>query len=226
MIRRPICSTGASAIQVPAFQATCAPAITCSPPAWSLCTRPPASWHGISSSPLMMSRTEISAQTPVLADLPIKGVVRKTICWPNRNGFYYVLDRVAGEFLAEAAFVEVMLGEGGPPQPDVQFCRTSARYRPEGVVGSPGIDGGTNWQNPAFEPETGDLSSSLQPRAVRSSPSFLRTESRAGRMASLSAAARAKSSLSELAKSWRSTPLLARENGNTLHPQALLPVTQ
>src|SRR3984893_14991094 len=41
-----------------------------------------------------------SAQTPVLADLPIDGVVRKVICWPNRNGFYYVLDRVTGGFLA------------------------------------------------------------------------------------------------------------------------------
>ena len=44
-----------------------------------------------------------AAQTPVLADLPIKGVVRKVICWPNRNGFYYVLDRVTGEFLAGVA---------------------------------------------------------------------------------------------------------------------------
>ena len=42
----------------------------------------------------MMSTIGTSTQTPVLADLVINGVVRKVICWPNRNGFYYVLDRV------------------------------------------------------------------------------------------------------------------------------------
>ena len=53
-----------------------------------------------------------SAQTPVLADLPIDGVVRKVICWPNRNGFYYVLDRVTGEFLAGVPFVQVDWAKG------------------------------------------------------------------------------------------------------------------
>ena len=53
-----------------------------------------------------------AAQTPVLADLLIKGVVRKAICWPNRNGFYYVLDRVTGEFLAGVPFVEVDWAKG------------------------------------------------------------------------------------------------------------------
>ena len=48
-----------------------------------------------------------SAQTPILADLSIKGAVRKVICWANRNGFYYVLDRVTGEFLTGVPFVEI-----------------------------------------------------------------------------------------------------------------------
>jgi alcohol dehydrogenase (cytochrome c) len=93
-----------------------------------------------------------SAQTPVLADLPIKGVVRKAICWPNRNGFYYVLDRVTGEFLAGAPFVEVswakgLTATGQPMLSDV------GQVSAEGRRISPGIDGGTNWQNPAFDPE-------------------------------------------------------------------------
>ena len=53
-----------------------------------------------------------AAQTPVLADLPIKGETRKAICWPNRNGFYYVLDRVTGEFLAGEPFVELNWAKG------------------------------------------------------------------------------------------------------------------
>jgi alcohol dehydrogenase (cytochrome c) len=93
-----------------------------------------------------------SAQTPVLADLPIKGVVRKAICWPNRNGFYYVLDRVTGEFLAGTPFVEVtwakgLTSTGRPTLSDV------ARVSAEGRSISPGVDGGTNWQNPAFDPK-------------------------------------------------------------------------
>ncbi len=44
-----------------------------------------------------------AAQTPILTDLLIDGVVRKVICWPNRNGFYYVLDRITGEFLTGVA---------------------------------------------------------------------------------------------------------------------------
>jgi alcohol dehydrogenase (cytochrome c) len=97
-----------------------------------------------------------AAQTPVLADLLVKGVVRKAICWPNRNGFYYVLDRVTGEFLAGAPFVEVDWAEGltaagRPIQSDV--IKTSA----EGRRISPGISGGTTWQNPAFDEERGSI---------------------------------------------------------------------
>jgi alcohol dehydrogenase (cytochrome c) len=97
-----------------------------------------------------------SAQTPVLADLPIKGVVRKAILWPNRNGFYYVLDRVTGEFLAGTPFVAVtwakgLTATGRPILSDV------ARVSTEGRSISPGVDGGTNWQNPAFDPRRGSI---------------------------------------------------------------------
>ena len=93
-----------------------------------------------------------SAQTPILADLPIKGVVRKAICWPNRNGFYYVLDRVTGEFLAGTPYVEVTWAKGltskGRP-----ILSSVAQVSAQGRTISPGIDGATNWQNPAFDPK-------------------------------------------------------------------------
>ena len=47
-----------------------------------------------------------ATQTPILADIPIKGVLRRVICVADRNGFYYVLDRVTGEFLVGMPFVE------------------------------------------------------------------------------------------------------------------------
>ena len=97
-----------------------------------------------------------SAQTPVLADLLINGVVRKVICWPNRNGFYYVLDRVTGEFLAGVPFVEVdwakgLTSTGRPILSDVAKVSTAGRRT------RPGVEGGTNWQNPAFDRKRGSI---------------------------------------------------------------------
>jgi alcohol dehydrogenase (cytochrome c) len=91
-----------------------------------------------------------AAQTPVLADLLIKGVVRKAVCWPNRNGFYYVLDRGTGEFLAGAPFVEVDWAKGLSPT-GRPILVDNVKVSTEGRRTSPGIAGGTNWQNPAFD---------------------------------------------------------------------------
>jgi alcohol dehydrogenase (cytochrome c) len=97
-----------------------------------------------------------AAQTPVLADLPIDGVVRKVICWPNRNGFYYVLDRLTGEFLAGVPFVEQdwaqgLTATGRPILSDVaNITLAGSRTKPGGY-------GGTNWQNPAFDPKRGSI---------------------------------------------------------------------
>jgi alcohol dehydrogenase (cytochrome c) len=95
-----------------------------------------------------------SAQTPVLADLIINGVVRKVICWPNRNGFYYVLDRGTGEFLVGMPFVELDWAKGltstGRPIPS-----DAANVSAAGRLTKPGVGGGTNWQNAAFDPKHG-----------------------------------------------------------------------
>jgi alcohol dehydrogenase (cytochrome c) len=97
-----------------------------------------------------------SAQTPILADLPINGEVRKVICWPNRNGFYYVLDRVSGEFLVGVPFVELDWAKGltstGRP-----ILSDFARIAVGGRRTRPGADGGTNWQNPAFDQKRGSI---------------------------------------------------------------------
>jgi alcohol dehydrogenase (cytochrome c) len=91
-----------------------------------------------------------SAQTPILADLTINGLPRKAICWPNRNGFYYVLDRVSGEYLVGKPYVEQNwtqgLDEKGRPIPLAGSAVSSA-----GRLTRPGLAGGTNWQNPAFD---------------------------------------------------------------------------
>jgi alcohol dehydrogenase (cytochrome c) len=95
-----------------------------------------------------------AAQTPVLADLMIKGEVRKIICWPNRNGFNYVLDRITGEFLLGTPFVEIdwakgLSSTGRPILTDAAAVPTAGHHT------RPGINGGTNWQNPSFDPGRG-----------------------------------------------------------------------
>jgi alcohol dehydrogenase (cytochrome c) len=95
-----------------------------------------------------------SSQTPILADLRIDGVERKVICWPNRNGFYYVLDRITGQFLVGTPFVEVNwaqgLTSGGTPIPADLGTVTKG-----GRVTKPGVNGGVNWEPAAFYPALG-----------------------------------------------------------------------
>ena len=95
-----------------------------------------------------------AAQTPILADLRIAGAERKVICWPNRNGFYYVLDRVTGQFLAGTPFVEVNWAQGltaqGRPIP-----ANAGTVTERGRVTKPGVVGGVNWHPGAFSPERG-----------------------------------------------------------------------
>jgi alcohol dehydrogenase (cytochrome c) len=94
-----------------------------------------------------------SAQTPVLADLLVGGEPLRVICWPNRNGFYYVLERSTGRFLAGVPFVEQnwatgLDSAGRPVLPTLPADSDGRR------VIKPGV-GGTNWQNAAFDATTG-----------------------------------------------------------------------
>jgi alcohol dehydrogenase (cytochrome c) len=94
-----------------------------------------------------------SNQTPVLTDLVIDGTPRKVICWANRNGFYYVLDRTNGEFLRGAPFVKINwasgLDEKGRP-----ILTEAARVTRAGTLTEPWVGGGTNWPPPSFDPAT------------------------------------------------------------------------
>jgi alcohol dehydrogenase (cytochrome c) len=94
-----------------------------------------------------------SNQTPVLADLVIDGVERKVICWANRNGFYYVLDRTNGEFLRGVPFVALTWASGlddmGRP-----ILTEAASVTTTGVLAKPWVGGGTNWLPPSYDPQT------------------------------------------------------------------------
>jgi alcohol dehydrogenase (cytochrome c) len=96
-----------------------------------------------------------AAQTPVLADLLVNGVARRVICWANRNGFYYVLDRVTGEFLTGVPFVQIDWAKGLTPS-GRPILVDAAKVSTAGRRIRPGIEA-TNWQNPAFDQERGTI---------------------------------------------------------------------
>ena len=91
-----------------------------------------------------------SVQVPVLVDLNWRGAPAKVMLWANRNGFFYVLDRVTGRFLSGTPFVKVNwasgFDEGGRPIQTPQ---------PADMPTWPGNQGGTNWYSPSYSPRTG-----------------------------------------------------------------------
>ena len=97
-----------------------------------------------------------AAQTPILADLMVKGAVRKVILWPNRNGFYYVLDRLTGQYLTGVPFVQTNWATALTPT-GRPILTAAAKVTTAGVRTMPGVTGGTNWQNPAFDPASGTI---------------------------------------------------------------------
>jgi len=94
-----------------------------------------------------------SVQVPVLADIDWQGRPRKVMLWGNRNGFYYALDRVTGQFLLGKAFVKQNWNLGFDNGRPVKA--PGAKPTPEGSYIEPGTQGGTNWYSPSFSPRTG-----------------------------------------------------------------------
>jgi alcohol dehydrogenase (cytochrome c) len=90
-----------------------------------------------------------AVQIPVLVDATWKGTPRKLMYWANRNGFFYVLDRATGEFLAGYPFIKLNWASGldnkGRPIQTPQL---------EGAPTFPGLQGGTNWYSPSYSPRT------------------------------------------------------------------------
>ena len=94
-----------------------------------------------------------STQVPVLVDAEFEGEPRKLVLFPNRNGFYYVLDRVTGEFLVGKQFARQNwafgLDENGRP---IENPETIADR--DGAVVYPDDDGAANWYSPTYSPQT------------------------------------------------------------------------
>ena len=95
-----------------------------------------------------------ATQTPVLIDGELSGVKRKLLAQANRNGYFFVLDRVDGKHVLTAPFVETNWTKGIDAR-GVPLADPSKEPTRDGTLVSPSSGGATNWFAPSFNPETG-----------------------------------------------------------------------
>ncbi|HET9216958.1 MAG TPA: PQQ-dependent dehydrogenase, methanol/ethanol family [Terriglobia bacterium] len=95
-----------------------------------------------------------NVQQLMLLDLNINGRMRKVLTQASKNGFFYVLDRVTGEFISAEPFVKVSwalsIGKDGRP-----VVNPAAYYDQDPISIYPTGGGGHNWSPMSFNPATG-----------------------------------------------------------------------
>jgi len=114
-----------------------------------------------------------SVQQLMLADLKINGRQRRVVMQASKNGFYYVLDRVTGEFISAQPYARVNWAKGIDPTTGRPIVNAGAHYSREPVTIFPSAGGAHNWAPMSFNPQTGLV---YIPTNTNSSWTFARTE--------------------------------------------------
>jgi quinohemoprotein ethanol dehydrogenase len=96
-----------------------------------------------------------SVQQMILADLNINGKPRKVIMQANKDGFYYVIDRVTGEFISAQPFSKVTWAKGIDQKTGRPIVNPESHYGAEAIQIFPGGGGAHNWSPMSFNPNTG-----------------------------------------------------------------------
>jgi alcohol dehydrogenase (cytochrome c) len=95
-------------------------------------------------------------QIPVLVDAELDGRQRQLIALANRNAFYYLIDRITGEFVLAEQYSKqtwaAAIDASGRPVllPDKEPSE-------EGTLVWPSLQGATNWFSPSYNPQTGQF---------------------------------------------------------------------
>jgi quinohemoprotein ethanol dehydrogenase len=95
-----------------------------------------------------------ATQPMILADLTINGKSRKVLLHAPKNGFFYVLDRISGEFISGEQFAKRVTWATGLDKKGRPIEAAGARYTTQAVTTSPGNGGAHNWQPMSFSPIT------------------------------------------------------------------------
>jgi alcohol dehydrogenase (cytochrome c) len=97
-----------------------------------------------------------ATEVPVLINAEFRGQARKLLLFPNRNAFYYVLDRVTGQFLLGKPYAKQTWAKGlddsGRP---IRLPGTFPTV--EGTRVWPSVAGANNWYSPSYSPDTKHL---------------------------------------------------------------------
>ena len=96
-----------------------------------------------------------STQPMSLADLRIGGRTRKVILQAPKNGFFYVIDRITGQFISGVPFTATNWATGLDPVSGRPIESPQARYGLTPVTLTPGPPGAHNWHPMSFHPGTG-----------------------------------------------------------------------
>ena len=96
-----------------------------------------------------------SVQQLMLADLTIRGRQRKVLMQANKDGFYYVLDRLTGQFISGQPFTTVNWAKGLDEVTGRPIVNRDAHYGAQTINLSPGAGGAHNWSPMSFNPATG-----------------------------------------------------------------------
>ena len=95
-----------------------------------------------------------TVQQLILADVEIDGRPRKVLMQASKGGFFYVLDRITGEFLSATAFAPLNWASGHNAAGRPQINREAYYTTTQPAVISPAAGGAANWAAKAYSPNT------------------------------------------------------------------------
>lgn len=96
-----------------------------------------------------------SVQQLILADITIDGRERKVLMQASKGGFFYVLDRITGEFISATPFAPLNWASGHDPKTGRPIINKQAYYTTtQPAVISPASGGAANWAAKAYSPTT------------------------------------------------------------------------
>jgi quinohemoprotein ethanol dehydrogenase len=96
-----------------------------------------------------------NVQQLILADLQIEGRLRKVVMQASKGGFFYVLDRMTGEFLSATPFAPLNWASGHDASGRPRINSDAYYTTTQPAVISPSSGGAANWAAKAYSPNTG-----------------------------------------------------------------------
>jgi len=96
-----------------------------------------------------------ATQSIILADVEIGGESRKVLMQAPKNGFFYVIDRLTGEFISAEPYVPVNWATHVDKETGRPVETANARYQDGPQLAFPSPHGGHNWHPMSYSPQTG-----------------------------------------------------------------------